>query len=286
MIDIAVIGGGPAGLSAAVNGAIRNKKAIVFGRHRSSGPLYRAERVDNYLGMPALSGREMVDAYYSHAAHMQIEIKEGRVLQILPMGTHFVVNFENDFYDAKTIVIATGAAKKGSSTPGEDEYLGRGVSYCATCDGMLYRGKTALVASETSEGEEDANFLAEVCNNVFYLPKYSPVGSLSASVEVINSTIMGVLGDNFVTGVELDDGKKLDCDGVFFVKEVTPVHVLIHGLELEEGSIAVNRHMETNIPGVFAAGDCIGWPLQVANAVGEGLVAAQQAVRYLNKGGK
>jgi len=279
MIDVAIIGAGPAGLSAAINVAARNKRAVVFGRGPETSWIYKAESVNNHLGQPGMTGADMIRSYYEHARGLSIEMKEGRVLQALSMGDYFSLNFENEFYEAKALVFATGMPRS-AALPGEKEYLGRGVSYCATCDGMLYRGKDVAVVAETAEGEEDAEFLSEICNNVYYLPAYPYVSGLPEKVQVITGKAVKVVGGEMVTGITTD-ADELSCQGVFFIKEAIPPESLIANLEMENKAIKVNRYMETNIPGVFAAGDCTGGPFQVSKAIGEGLVAGQQAVKYI-----
>ena len=265
MTDIAIIGAGPAGLSAAINAYARGRTAIVFGRGRESSFIYKAEKVDNVLGFPGLSGSEMLDKFYSHAEMLNTKIKVGRVLQILPIGDYFSINFDNEVFDAKTIILATGIVK-GNRIDGEEEFLGRGVSYCATCDAMLYRQKSVAIVGNSEEAEADAEFLSKIASDI----------------HLVKSGAIRVIGDDFVSGLETKDGL-ISCSGVFFVKETMPFDSLITGIELKDGMVVVDRLQRTNIPGVFAAGDCTGWPYQLPKAVGEGLVAAQQADRYIRE---
>jgi len=263
MTDIAIIGAGPAGLSAAINAYARGRSAIVLGRSRESSFIYKAEKIDNVLGFPGFSGSDLLDKFYSHAEALKTDIREGRVLQILSMGDYFSINFDNEVVDAKTIILATGIVK-GNRIEGEEEFLGRGVSYCATCDAMLYRQKTAVLVGDSEEAVADFEFLSKI----------------AANVHIVKSGATKVVGDDFVRGLETSEGY-IPCDGVFFVKETMPFDSLIAGIELKDGIVVVDRLQQTNIPGVFAAGDCTGWPYQLPKAVGEGLVAAQQADRYI-----
>ena len=281
MLDIAIIGAGPAGLSAAINGVIRNKKVKVIGRNPNTSYLYKAEKVDNYLGTHNVTGPEMVDQFVKHAEEMGVDMVEGRVLEIFPMGDYYALNVDNEFIEAKSVIIANGLGK-AKSMPGEKEYLGKGVSYCATCDGMLYRDKTVILIGETEEAEEDANFLGEVCGKTYYIPLYKDVKNVSDKVEIIHGKPKKVLGETVVTGLTLDD-RDIDAEGVFIAKETTPIAQILGGLELEKNSIKVTRQMETNMPGIYAAGDCTGRPYQVSKAVGEGVVAALEAVSFLHK---
>lgn len=283
MLDIAIIGAGPAGLSAAINGVQRNKTVKVFGKPIHTSFLYKAEKVDNYLGMSEISGKEMMETFLDHALKKGVSIHQGRVLQLFSMGDFYSLNVDNEFFEAKTVIIATGV-NQSKSLPGEEEFLGKGVSYCATCDGMLYKKKKAAILSETEEGEEDMKFLSEICEKVYYLPasKMERLEVLPANVELVEGKMEKILGDTTVGGFQAG-GKEFACDGVFLIKETTPVKSMIYGLEMDRNAIVVNRFMETNLPNLYAAGDCTGRPFQVSKAVGEGLIAAQQAVAALGK---
>ena len=279
MIDIAIIGSGPAGLSAAINAIARGRKPVVYGRPMDTSFLYKAERVDNHLGMGGLNGEEMLEKFQQHAIEQGVEIKEGRVLQIMPMGDYFAINFDNEIENARAIILASGIVK-GNKIQGEEEFLGRGVSYCATCDGMLYRGKTVAVIGETHEAKEDVEFLSKIAGKVHYIPAQGLEIAGSGNVSVHTAKAVEVIGGDFVVALKTDE-KIIECQGVFFVKGTMPFDSLIAGIELDNGMVKVDRLMQTNIAGVFAAGDCTGWPFQVSKAVGEGLVAAQQADRYI-----
>ena len=281
MLDIAIIGAGPAGLSAAINARIRNKTVRIFGKHPNTSYLYKAEQVDNYLGMYDITGPNMVDQFVKHAVEMGVEIVDGRVLEVFSMGDYYTLNVENDFIEAKTIIIAN-SLKKSKTMPGEKEFLGKGVSYCATCDGMLYRDKSVILIGETEEAEEDANYLQEICEKTYYVPLYKDVKHVHENVEIIHSKPKEIFGEQVVAGLTLED-QDIEASGVFIAKETTPTTQLLAGIELDKNSIKVSRFMETNLPGIYAAGDCTGRPYQVSKAVGEGVVAALQAVSYLHR---
>lgn len=285
MLDVAIIGGGPAALSAAINCRQRNKTVRIFSRSLENSLLFAAENVDNYPGLPDIGGEELLNRLHEHAAKKGVEFQECRISQVLSMGEHYVVNAENQFIEAKAIILATGLSKsKGISH--EMEYLGKGVSYCATCDGMLYRGKKVIVVAENSEGEEEANFLADICSEVAYVPLYQPVLNLKDNIRLVEGKPSAVIGDgNKLTGLEIG-GKVLECDGIFFAKDSMPPDSLLFGLETDGKNIVVNRNMETNLPRVYAAGDCTGTPYQIAKAVGEGLIAALSAVSAIDKAAK
>lgn len=280
MLDIAIIGAGPAGLSAAINARIRNKTVKIFGNDPTTSYIYKAERVDNYLGMFGVTGVQMVETFLGHAQEMGVEIEQKKVLEIFPMGDYYMLNAENEFIEAKTIVLANGITKT-NTLPGEEALLGRGVSYCATCDGPLYREKTVALIGDSKHSEEDVHYLSEVCEKVYYIPLYKEVGTFNERVEIVHQSPKAILGEGVVSGLELKE-MTLEVSGVFIIKESIPTAQLLKGLEVENKAIKVNHVMETNMPGVYAAGDCTGRPYQVAKAVGEGTVAALQAVSYLH----
>lgn len=281
MLDCAVVGGGPAGLSAAINLHQRGKTVAVLGAGR--GYLEKAEQVDNYLGLPGVTGAQMLDAFAAHAKLLNIEPQPGRVANILPMDGSFMLNFSGDILQAKAVVLACGVAK-AKPVPGEAEFLGRGVSYCATCDGMLYRGKQVLVWGLAPEAAHEANFLASIgCKVRFVAAK--PPECLDASIEFVPGSLKAVGGEQVVEWAQVG-GEQLACEGVFILRAAIAPDALLPGLALQNGFVAVDRHGATNLPGVFAAGDVTGTPLQVANAVGEGLVAALAAADYLDKAPK
>lgn len=281
LYEMLVVGSGPAGLSAAINGRVRNKEVLVVGGESSSPRLAKAPRVDNFLGSPGLAGADLRDRFLSHAREMEVPVKFEMATAIYPMGEEFSVQVKGDMIRSRTVILATGVAQTGY-LPGERELLGRGVGYCATCDGPLYRNKDVAVLAFTPEAREEANFLAEICDQVYYLPFHREKVSLTRKIRVVDQKLTAIAGTDAVTGLQLGD-ELLPVSGVFIIRPVMPMEQLAPGLELREGTIRVERDMSTNIPGLFAAGDCTGNPFQLAKAVGEGLVAAFSAVRYLDR---
>ena len=278
--DIAIIGTGPAGLSAAITATIRNKKVLLLGSRDLSGKLSKAHEIQNYLGFPAVKGEDLAAAFQKHIADMGISITEKRVSAVYAMGDYFALQAGEDMVEATAVILATGVVQ-GKPLPGEEELLGKGVSYCATCDAPLYRGKTAAVIGYSPREEAEAVFLSEVCTEVLYFPVYKEETDLPASVRVIRDK---------VTGVENQDGKRLvrtadnsyTVDGVFILREAVSPGQLVPGLPTEGPHVTVNRKMEAGIPGVFACGDIVGTPYQYIKSAGEGNVAALSAVSYLD----
>ena len=277
--DIAIIGGGPAGLSAAVNARARNKSVLVVTNDYRESPLYRAEQIDNHLGMPGLSGKEMLEQFQRHAEELGAAFRSGRVLNIMSVGDTCYLGIGSDMEEAKAVIVATGVSR-GKKFPGEAEFLGRGVSYCATCDGMLYRGKRVAVIGLAPDAAEEANFLQGLGCQVTYVSGKEPVG-LDAAIPFVKAVKLEVTGEAAVTALRCD-GVELPCDAVFILRHAVAPTDLLPGVELSNGYVAVDREMKTNLPGVFAAGDCTGAPLQLSKAVGEGLVAGQKAAEYVD----
>ncbi len=279
IFDIAIIGGGPAGLSAALTGRIRNKEIALFEHLDFSQKLQKAHIVDNYPGLPQVTGKGLVQQMAAHAqAHQPTIIKE-KVLNIYP-GEKFTILTPAATYEARAVILATGVVATVLFA-GERDFLGRGVSYCATCDGMFYKDKNVAVIAYTAEGEHEAKFLGELCRQVYYLPQYKgELPPFRDNVKIVADKPRAIKGDSQVEQLATDKGE-LKVDGVFILRQSDPVENVLAGLELDGEVIKVNRDMSTNIPGVFAAGDCTGKPWQIAKAVGEGLVAVLSAIGYL-----
>ena len=280
MYDIAVIGGGPAGLSAAVQARVRNKSVLVVSGDDRDNPLRKTQRIDNYLGFPQVSGQELLDRFQTHAAQMGVEQKTGRVLNIMSMGDTFYLSIGSEMEQARAIILATGVVW-ANKYPGEVELLGSGVSYCATCDGMLYRNKEVVVVGKAVDAPHEANYLHTLGCQVTYVAQQPPEG-LDPAIPFVQANRLEVEGEQTVTGLRAD-GSLLPCSGIFILREAVAPTDLLPGLETENGAIRVDRRMATSIPGVFAAGDCTGEPLQVSKAVGEGLTAALSAAEYLDQ---
>jgi len=279
MYDLLVIGGGPAGLSAAINAGRRNKKVMVAAKEETSNKLRPAGRIENYPGLPGLSGRELAEKFRVHAVGTGVEIREEEILHLGREEEHFLAAGKNGAYEAKAVVLATGVPQQ-TSIPGESRLAGRGVSYCATCDGMFFRGKKVMVISQLPGGEQEAAFLAGLCEKVYYLPEYKGEYRPAPGVEVIFGKPLRLEGEEKLARVVTSQGE-YQVEGVFIERAGLPPEKLFPGLRLENGGISVDRKMATAVPGLFAAGDCTGRPWQIAKAVGEGQVAALAAVEYL-----
>ena len=277
--DVLVIGGGPAGLSAAINVRARGRSALVVSNPLEENPLWRAEKVDNYLGLPGLSGAEMLAAMRRHAEQAGVEFLAGKVLNAVQMPDAWYVSVGPDMYNARAVVLAAGVAR-GKKFPGEAELLGRGVSYCATCDGMLYRGKEVVVVGKAADAPQEANYLQELGCKVTYVSDKAPDG-LRPDIPFVKAPKVEITGEGKVEALRAGS-TTIPCEGVFILRPSVAPADLLPGLVLDNGYIQVDRNMTTSVPGVFAAGDCAGLPLQVSKAVGEGLVAGLRAAEYVD----
>ncbi len=284
--DIAIIGTGPAGLEAAITAKVRNKNIILFGNADLSSKVAKAHSIQNYLGLPDIPGAQLAEAYKKHLDAMGIEITEDKINAVYAMGDFFALQgAQNVMYEAETVILATGVVA-GKPLPGEEELLGRGVSYCATCDAALYRGKSAVVIGYGKGEEAEAEFLAELADKVYYVPVYKKDDALPEElkngIEIVNGVPQGVERTEAGVKLALDSGE-LVTDGVFILREAVAPGQLVPGLATEGPHIAVNRKMETNLPGCFACGDITGTPYQYIKSAGEGNVAALSAAAFLDE---
>lgn len=275
MFDIAVIGAGPAGYSAAINARKRDKSVVVIGQH--TGWLSKAEKIENYPGMPDVSGAQMLNVMRAQAIALGADMRAGVVHQVIPFGESFGLSLGADFVEAKRVILCTGA-KQPRLLKGEEQLLGRGVSYCGTCDAMLYRGKNVAVIAQSHEAVSEANFLAGVCKSVTFFG--APDEQLDAHITICSDKPEAIIGEARAEGLRAG-GVDYLFDGVFIFREAMALSALISGIETDGAFIRVDRQMKTSVPGVFAAGDCTGLPLQVAKAVGEGCIAALAAAQEL-----
>ena len=278
--DIAIVGTGPGGLEAAITAKIRNKDIILFGNKNLSLKITKATEINNYLGFPDITGEELAKAYDNHLQKMNIDINASRINTIYAMGDYFALQSAEEMFEAKSVIISTGVVT-GKTLPGENENLGRGVSYCATCDAALYKGKEAIVIGYSPKEEEEVIFLAERAEKVTYIAMYKNVLFLADNIEVVEGIFPRKIIKN-EDRITLERNKEsYEADGIFILRDAVSPDKLVPGLLIEDGHIVVDRAMRTNIEGVFACGDVTGKPYQYIKAAGEGNVAALSAVSYL-----
>ena len=278
--DIAIVGSGPAGLSAALNAKIRNKSFIIFGHKDLSNKLIKAPKINNYLGFYGSNGSELKDMFLEHINKMGIKITEERDNNIYAMGDYFALMVNDKMYEATSVILATGM-EYNKPIKGEVELLGKGVGYCATCDAPLYRDKVVSIVGYNKEAEEEAKYVSELASKVYYVPMYKDNYDIGENVEVIEEKPVEIIGEGKVSSLKLQN-TELQTDGVFVLKDSISPGQLVPGLEIVDGHINVDREMKTNISGCFAAGDCVGKPYQYIKSAGEGNIAALSAVKYID----
>ena len=277
--DIAIIGTGPAGISAAINAKIRGKSFILFGSSKLSAKVGCSEKIENYPAVCQVTGSELNGLFHKQLEELEIPITEEQITGVYNMGEYYLIMADQTSYEATAVIIATGV-EAVKAIPGEREFLGRGVSYCATCDGRLYKGRTIAVICDNKHMEDEVDFLCGLAKKVYYFPLFKS-GLTRENLVRPDAGAAGISGTDSVESIMQKNGEKLDVDGVFFLKQSVSADVLLRGLEMDNGHIVVDRKMATNLRGCFAAGDCTGRPYQISKAVGEGNTAAHSAMAYL-----
>ena len=287
--DVAIIGTGPAGVSAAITAKVRNKSVLLIGSADISDKVAKAHSIRNYPGLPDIAGSELAAKLQEHLRQMEIEITDRKVTMVYAMGDYYSLQIDQEFIEATSVIRAIGVSV-GKPFPGEDENLGRGVSYCATCDGALYRGKEAVIVGYAPKEEADARFLSELADKVTYIPVYKkdemPADPAQlfpgiGNIEVVIAKPAAIEKRDGKMVLTTDQGEVIS-DGIFLLRESVSPGKLVPGLELDGNHVKVDRSMAANLPGLFAAGDITGTPYQYIKAAGEGNVAALSAVSYID----
>ncbi len=280
MYDCIILGTGVAGISAALTLKALKRDFLLVGNKGLSGKVASAEKIKNYPGLPEVSGGAFRDALSAQLAGEGIAVTEGRATGIYDAEGGFFVACGQEVYEARTIILATGV-ETVKPIVGEKEFVGRGVSYCATCDGFLYRGKVIAVVCASKEEEHEAELLADYAAKVYLFALYKDCGVEGKNIEKIVGIPKRIKGEGKVSSVEYSGGE-IEVDGVFMLKDAA-CDSLYSALEVKEGAVVADRNMATNVAGIFAAGDCTGRPYQYAKAAGEGNVAAHSVNAWLNR---
>lgn len=280
--DAAIIGTGPAGLSAAINLKQLGKRVLWFGSSSLSDKVQKSENIANYPGICYVAGSELNSRFVEQIRQMELTITDRIVTSISKLHTHYMLLAENELYEAKTVLLATGV-NTAEGFAGEAELLGKGVSYCATCDGFLYKGKTIAVYCGAKRFEREVAYLAGLAAKVYLYPGYKECSIDLPNVDRLERRIREVRGEKRVGRIALSDGTEYAVDGLFCLRSAVAPATLIPGIATDGAHIVVDHNMSTNLSGCFAAGDCTGRPYQIAKAVGEGNVAAHSIVKYLSK---
>ena len=297
--DVIIIGAGPAGLTAGIYTARYGHSTLLLHSGKIGGRALEAHMIENYPGFPqGLPGTELMKLFHQQATKFGVQFKPETVIGLADAGDYKIVSTRGGYHQGKTVVIATGMQRKQLSVPGEMKFKGRGVSYCAICDGPFFKDKVVAVIGSGHEAVTDALQLTHAASKVYIVPgkkgfseNYDELARLrsNSKVEVIEGhDIVEIGGSEFVTHIKLTGGKieTIDVDGVFILLEhVSTSNILVEaGVDADEGGcIIVDKGQHTNLPGVYAAGDCscMGW--QVVAAAGDGAKAALSAMKYLKQ---
>ena len=299
MYDMMIIGAGPAGLSAAIYGVRAGKSVLVLEGKTYGGQIINTPEVENYPGIRKVSGFEFATGLYQQAKELGAEIKMEKVLSI-EKGSDMIIRATTakGTYDAKTVILAVGARKRMLGLSREEELIGAGVSYCATCDGMFYQGKTVAVNGGGSTALEDALFLSNYCKEVYLIHRRDSFRGEQKLVDalkekenvvfVMETVITGLLGEERMTGIRIKNNageeKTLAIDGLFVAVGQEPETEIVRDLVAtdEKGYIVADENCRTDLEGVFVAGDCRTKAVrQLTTAAADGAVAALMAAEYL-----
>jgi thioredoxin reductase (NADPH) len=280
MFDTIIIGSGPAGLSAALTLKQLNKNILWLGKKDLSFKINSAEKIRNYPGLIEVSGKEMRDVFLEQIKRMNLEIVDKQVTGVYPQTGKISVLCGSEAFEAKTIILAVGV-ETVKPIAGELENVGQGVSYCATCDGFLYKDKEIAIYSESKEYDHEVEYLANLASKVYFFHNYKDSNVKGDNVIFVDDKMEEIKPGLKQKTIVTKKGEEIKVNGVFILKSSYSPSVLVPGIEEEENHIKVNRKMETNMQGLFAAGDCTGKPYQYTKAVGEGNVAAHSVVEYL-----
>ena len=282
MSKIIIIGKGPAGVSCALYTARAGIETTIIGN--GSGSLGKAEKIENYYGFALpLSGEELSSSGIEQAKRLGVQMIEEEVVGIGYDGS-FTVRTDKGEYRADSVVIATGSPRKTPNIKGIVDFEGRGVSYCAVCDAFFYRGRNVCVLGSGEYAVNEARELLHVAGKVTILTNGSELkGEVPEKAEIINKPVAELKGSDRLESVLFTDGTEIQAEGVFIAYGTAGSADLAKklGVFTEGNKIIVSENMSTNVPGLFAAGDCTGGLLQVAKAVYEGALAGTEAVKYL-----
>ena len=297
MYDAVIIGGGPAGLTAAIYAVRANKKVLVLEATACGGQIINTSKIQNYPAAPNITGLEFGQTLQKQAEDLGVEIEFERVEKIRDNGDYKLVVTEDDQYKAKSVIIACGTEPRRLGLDNEDKFTGFGISYCATCDGGFYKGKTVAVNGGGNSALHEALYLSGLAEKVFLIHRRDEFRGSADLVKkikqkdnielILSATIIGLNGDKKLQSITIsrkDKTEELSLDGLFVsIGRIPKAKGLIDGLELSEGDyIKANESCITNIPGIFVAGDVRSKEIrQLVTATSDGAIAAEAALRYI-----
>ncbi len=299
MYDIIIIGAGPAGLTAAIYATRANKKVLVLEAKTYGGQIITTSRIDNYPAMPHISGVEFATSLYNQTIELGAEVKFEKVINIETDSKIKKVITKDNTYECYAIIIATGADKRKLGIEREEELTGKGVSYCATCDGMFFKNKTVAVVGGGDAALGEAEYLSQICEKVYLIHRRNEFRGNEKQVEILNekdnvefllnSNVIKLNGDNCLEDIDIKDNlgniKNLKVSALFIAVGQVPEtgNLLININTNEKGYVISGEDTKTNLTGVFVAGDIREKNLrQLTTAVSDGAQAAVMACNYIN----
>ncbi|MCI8352149.1 MAG: NAD(P)/FAD-dependent oxidoreductase [Clostridia bacterium] len=286
LYDVIIIGKGPAGISAGLYVKRAGFKVLVIGK--DGGALEKTKSIDNYYGFTnTISGKELLLNGINQAKRLGINIETDEVVGLEFGDNKYIVKTRNNRFEAKCIILATGASRKTPNIRGIKEFEGKGVSYCAVCDAFFYRNRDVSILGSGDYALEEANTLLPVVKSVSILTNGETLVE-NRSINYDNFSIKEekieeIIGEDKVTGIKFKDGKIIDTEGLFVAVGVASSTDLARklGVIIKENNIIVDENMATNVPRVFACGDCTGGLLQISKAVYEGAIAGLSVIKHL-----
>lgn len=303
MYDLIIVGGGPAGLTAGIYAVRFGLNTIILEKSEISGQIALADVVENYPGFPEISGLELMEKYKSHAQEIGVETKITEVLSIRDEGKKKIVSTDSGEFESKAVIIATGANPKHLNVPGEKEFISKGVSYCAICDGPFFKNKTVVVVGGGNSAIADALLLSKIAKKVYLIHRRDKLRAVkilqdrafeATNIEfILNACILEIIGNTegirrvkkiVVKDLKSGELQELATDGVFIYIGIHPNTEIIDVEKNEEGFIRTDRFLETSKKGIYAAGDCRDTPLwQLVAAVRDGALAVTAVNDYIEK---
>lgn len=303
LYDLVIVGSGPAGMTAAIYGARANMKVLMLDKLAPGGNIINTNEIQNYTGVGTINGAELAMNMFTHTQELNVEFDYGTVCKIEADGDIKKIHIEEDadrVIETKTVLIATGTSPRRLHIEKEDQFIGNGIGFCAVCDGAQYKGKDVIVIGGGNSAVEESIFLAEMVKSLTVVTMFDltadPIvcDKLRAMDNVTiypYQDILAYLGEDKLEGLrfkstETGEEKEISCDGIFIFIGLQPVTDFVKDLGIvnQYGYIETNERMETKVPGVYAAGDCIVKNLrQVITACADGAIAAQEAAHYIKK---
>lgn len=285
MYDVIILGAGPAGVSASLYCKRSNKNVLII--YNDSSELLKAQKIDNYYGFEnGISGKDLYETGIKQSQNLGVEIIKQEVIKIEMENGYFNVITEKNSYKSKSVIIAMGSKKNTLKIQGVQEFEGKGISYCAICDGFFYKNKDVAVIGSGNYAISETNDLINIANKITILTNGEKAPEFRAdNVEIVTKNIKQISGENRVQEIEFDDNSYLKTDGIFIAQGTAGAVDFAKklGIMSQNNNIIVNENMETNIKGIFACGDCTGGLLQVSKAVYEGTKAGLAVIEYLKK---